>query len=152
MIVSSSSTPATASGSVRTYGNTATLRNNRRCDTRKTWHHLETRRIAMPANHPNSDDHQYLMSKSESGNVHDRIEANTELPTQGDAAVAGIDAIDYINQQLQDILKGPPSTEDYLAVGIFVWVYSLIDEAFFSDILAIVSFCFSFSFSLCLCL
>jgi hypothetical protein len=40
----------------------------------------------------------------------------TELPTQGDAAVAGIDPIDYINKQLQDILK-PPSTEDYLAVS-----------------------------------
>lgn len=40
----------------------------------------------------------------------------TELPTQGDSAVAGIDPIDYINKQLQDILK-PPSTEDYLAVS-----------------------------------
>lgn len=39
----------------------------------------------------------------------------TELPTQGDSVVAGIDPIDYINKQLQDILK-PPSTEDYLAV------------------------------------
>jgi hypothetical protein len=43
--------------------------------------------------------------------------AGTQLPSQGDAVVAGIDAIDYINRQLQDILKGPPSTEDYLAVG-----------------------------------
>jgi len=41
----------------------------------------------------------------------------TELPTQGDSAVAGIDPIDYINKQLQDILK-PPSTEDYLAVSV----------------------------------
>jgi len=40
---------------------------------------------------------------------------NKELPTQGDAMVAGVDPIDYINQQLQDILK-PPDTEDYLAV------------------------------------
>ena len=40
----------------------------------------------------------------------------TELPTQGDSVVAGIDPIDYINKQLQDILK-PPSTEDYLAVS-----------------------------------
>lgn len=40
-----------------------------------------------------------------------------DLPTQGDAAVAGIDPIDYINRQLQDILK-PPSTEDYLAVSV----------------------------------
>jgi len=39
------------------------------------------------------------------------------LPTQGDAMVAGIDPIDYINKQLQDILK-PPSTEDYLAVSM----------------------------------
>lgn len=38
-----------------------------------------------------------------------------ELPTQGDAMVAGIDPIDYINQQLQDILR-PRDTEDYLAV------------------------------------
>jgi hypothetical protein len=43
----------------------------------------------------------------------------TELPTQGDSAVAGIDPIDYINKQLQDILK-PPSTEDYLAVSAVV--------------------------------
>ena len=41
----------------------------------------------------------------------------TELPTQGESAVAGIDPIDYINKQLQDILK-PPSTEDYLAVSV----------------------------------
>lgn len=48
-----------------------------------------------------------------------------DLPTQGDAAVAGIDPIDYINRQLQDILK-PPSTEDYLAVSVsVVVVYSL---------------------------
>ena len=40
---------------------------------------------------------------------------NKELPTQGDAMVAGVDPIDYLNQQLQDILK-PPDTEDYLAV------------------------------------
>lgn len=46
----------------------------------------------------------------------DRIPiVNKELPTQGDAMVAGVDPIDYINQQLQDILK-PPDTEDYLAV------------------------------------
>ena len=55
-----------------------------------------------------------------SSEISEKIEkgatASTELPTQGDAAVAGIDAIDYINRQLQDILKGPPSTEDYLAV------------------------------------
>lgn len=43
------------------------------------------------------------------------IIANTQLPTQGDAMVAGIDQTDYINRQLQEILK-PPST-DYLAVG-----------------------------------
>jgi hypothetical protein len=42
--------------------------------------------------------------------------AATELPTQGGAAVAGIDPIDYINQQLQDILN-PPKTDDYLAVS-----------------------------------
>lgn len=45
-----------------------------------------------------------------------RIVAATDLPTQGDALVAGIDPIDYINRQLQDILK-PPSTEDMLAVS-----------------------------------
>ena len=38
-----------------------------------------------------------------------------ELPTQGDAMVAGVDPIDYVNQQLQDILR-PRDTEDYLAV------------------------------------
>ena len=48
------------------------------------------------------------------GNKSELIEAK-ELPTQGDAMVAGVDPIDYINQQLQDILK-PPETEDYLAV------------------------------------
>eukprot|EP00890_Picochlorum_soloecismus_P004084 jgi/Picsp_1/4677/NSC_02046-R1_protein len=47
------------------------------------------------------------------GNKSELIEAK-ELPTQGDAMVAGVDPIDYINQQLQDILK-PPETEDYLA-------------------------------------
>lgn len=45
-----------------------------------------------------------------------QVQSGTELPTQGDAAVAGIDPIDYINRQLQEILK-PPSTEDYLAVS-----------------------------------
>lgn len=40
-----------------------------------------------------------------------------ELPTQGDAMVAGVDPIDYINQQLQDILR-PRDTEDYLAVSL----------------------------------
>lgn len=41
-----------------------------------------------------------------------------ELPTQGDAMVAGVDPIDYINQQLQDILR-PRDTEDYLAVCLY---------------------------------
>jgi len=50
------------------------------------------------------------------GNKSELIEAK-ELPTQGDAMVAGVDPIDYINQQLQDILK-PPETEDYLAVRL----------------------------------
>lgn len=40
--------------------------------------------------------------------------SQSDLPTQGDAAVAGIDPIDYINQQLQDILR-PRENEDYLA-------------------------------------
>ena len=51
---------------------------------------------------------------SESNFDHPPMNA-TELPTQGDSVVVGIDPIDYINKQLQDILK-PPSTEDYLAV------------------------------------
>lgn len=44
--------------------------------------------------------------------------ASTQLPTQGDAVVAGVAESDkdYINRQLQEILK-PPST-DYLAVRI----------------------------------
>ena len=43
--------------------------------------------------------------------LHQNLETKgaTELPKQGDAMVAGIDPIDYINRQLQDILK-PPST------------------------------------------
>jgi len=55
-----------------------------------------------------------LSSNYTDGCKSELIEAK-ELPTQGDAMVAGVDPIDYINQQLQDILK-PPETEDYLAV------------------------------------
>lgn len=51
--------------------------------------------------------HRYVERPSASG--------GKELPTQGDAMVAGVDPIDYINQQLQDILR-PRDTEDYLAV------------------------------------
>lgn len=56
-------------------------------------------------------------NKYTDGNKSELIEAK-ELPTQGDAMVAGVDPIDYINQQLQDILK-PPETEDYLAVRLY---------------------------------
>lgn len=62
----------------------------------------------------------HRMCRSVVGNGEEEIDGRTtisakELPTQGDAMVAGVDPIDYINQQLQDILR-PPNTEDYLAV------------------------------------
>lgn len=53
-------------------------------------------------------------SASKGRDVIEALSGGRELPTQGDAMVAGVDPIDYINQQLQDILR-PRDTEDYLA-------------------------------------
>ena len=40
-----------------------------------------------------------------------------DLPSQGQSAVAGLDPIDVINKQLQEILN-PSNKEDYLAVSV----------------------------------
>jgi hypothetical protein len=47
------------------------------------------------------------------------VMANVPLTTQGDAVVAGLDVddADYINRQLQEILK-PPADIDYMAVRL----------------------------------
>lgn len=58
------------------------------------------------------------LEKQKSSSLLDGVVARAggpdSLPTQGDAVVVGIDPIDYINQQLQDILR-PRDNEDYLA-------------------------------------
>ena len=41
---------------------------------------------------------------------------STQLPTQGESVVAGIEP-DYIGRQLQEILQ-PPSDVDYMAVSL----------------------------------